>query len=131
MRYGVTVGLGVDIVNTARFLRILAKNNKYIDRFVTRILHPNERTRFYQSQNNNVNLLAGSWAAKEALFKTLDPVHQRTFRFNQWYRGYEGGKPTIGSDEYNEDEQFMVSISHDGGMLVASVIRQKLLPIRE
>jgi holo-[acyl-carrier protein] synthase len=124
-RFGMTVGLGVDLVNTTRFQNILTKNNNYVDRFVTRILHPNERSRFYEQKRpeQSINLLAGSWAAKEALFKTLDTKHQKVFRFNQWYRGYKEGKPTITSDEYNEDEEFLLSVSHDGDMLVASVIR--------
>ncbi|ODV77436.1 4'-phosphopantetheinyl transferase [Suhomyces tanzawaensis NRRL Y-17324] len=128
MRLGVTLGIGVDVVHTPRFQRILARNDDYVARFMARILHPSERPRFVESPPaQQINQLSGAWAAKEALFKTLDPVDQKRFQFNQWYRHYNPqGKPFIRNDHYqHKDEEFLLSVSHDGEVLVANVLRQK------
>lgn len=126
MKIGVTIGLGVDIVKVNRFSAIIGRGDAYVQRFTQRILHPSEYARFHAS-TSRAHHLAGSWAAKEAVFKTLDPLHQTSFQFKKWYRFYDAtGKPYIRSDEYNgNDEEFMLSISHDDDVLVANVLRQK------
>lgn len=73
----------------------------------------------------SVVYLAGSWAVKEAIYKTLSNSEQEKFQFSRWYRKYgDRGQPIIGSDDHHNDN-FMASISHDGGMLIASVLRVK------
>lgn len=125
-------GLGVDLVDLLRFQRIFTRDKKYIDRFTTRILHPHELDKLKHLRDNTTRIryVAGSWASKEAVFKTLDLTDQKSFAFNQWYRfNDENGKPHITSQLYcqnNNDDQFLLSISHDKNMLIATVIRQTL-----
>ena len=75
--------------------------------------------------------LTGSWAAKEALFKTLDLNSQKEFNFNQWYRFHDSNrKPFIWNDRYKlSDEEFHLSISHDDSLVIATVLRQKVYQI--
>lgn len=130
------LGLGVDVVAMARFQRLLQRKNggaRFVDRLSRRILHPvHELPVFAEHYRNNderrcVALLAGSWGAKEALFKSLDREDQRKFLFNRWYRYYsEEGRPHIKGDGYTRtNEEFLLSVSHDGGVVFATVLRQR------
>lgn len=123
-------GIGVDLVQISRFRAILGKHgmdSTYSRRFVRRVLHPKELSRFaalaVELLDHSVRYVAGSWAAKEAVFKTLDPPEQARFQFKDWYRTSNARKPGIERDPSSHD-QFLLSISHDGGMLVATVLRQ-------
>lgn len=130
------LGLGVDVVAMARFQGLLRRQKSggegFVDRLSRRILHEeHELPMFAEHLRKNddkrcVALLAGSWAAKEALFKTLDREDQKRFRFNRWYRYYsDEGRPHIGGDNYSRsDEEFLLSISHDAGVVFATVLRQ-------
>lgn len=135
----VVIGLGVDIIQISRFAKLLTKsggiNSKFTDRFVSRILHPLkelpefERLRKEASIDPCIRYISGSWAAKEALFKTLDAKDQKSFQFKDWYRykSISSSKPFVGSETYlREGEEFLLSISHDGGFLIANVLRQRL-----
>lgn len=115
------LGLGIDVVVVLRIQRVL--NGPLKQRFLKRVLHANEM-QLMQRHHNPVQYVAGCWAAKEALFKSLDPQDQRGFTFNEWRRTYAKGKPTIGLDGYKRPEEFMLTISHDGGILVATVLRK-------
>lgn len=124
------VGHGVDIVRIDRFLRLLAKrlSPAYVKRLTRRIMHEvHELPRFEALQaaghhDKSVVYLAGCWALKEAVYKSILVEHQKTFQFSQWYRTYGSrGQPVVGSDA-DVKGQFMASISHDGGILMASVI---------
>ncbi|GMM37826.1 hypothetical protein DASC09_051510 [Saccharomycopsis crataegensis] len=146
------LGLGNDVVNIQRFRNILVHhgiNSSYVKRLTQRILNErHEYPRFASLLPKGISgeisgdkidsstlhrccqILAGSWASKEALFKSLDPHHQKHFVFKNWYKwNDENGKPNIQidrsvapSDNMTED-QFMLSISHDGDMLIATVLR--------
>lgn len=119
------LGIGVDVVRVSRILRLLENTKK--GRFIQRVLHPSEVKNFHNHDNETVaRYVAGCWAAKEAVFKTLDPKDQKKFQFKRWYRYSEAGRPYIGFDEKMADE-FLLSISHDGDILVATVLRQKKL----
>jgi phosphopantetheine--protein transferase-like protein len=131
MKIRSTIGIGVDIINTNRFRLLFEKKTSFVDRLSKRILHPShELPRFQSLYKSNVDesirFIAGSWSIKEALFKTLDPDEQEKFNFNHWYKSYNSnGKPFVSNDNYNCDESFLVSVSHDHEMLVANVLRQK------
>lgn len=131
---GFVLGVGLDIVEVSRFHRILYKRgDNYANRFVKRVLNPRHEISKFQllhlksDSDQCVRYVAGCWALKEALFKTLDHDHQQHFAFNAWYRRNDAnGKPTIWNDAYPlHDENFQASVSHDGGILAAVVLRQK------
>lgn len=62
------VGIGTDIVEIERIQRVLA--GKAADRFVERLLHPNEILKF-QQKNQSAAWLAKRFATKEAVSKAL------------------------------------------------------------
>lgn len=131
-RLGYVLGIGVDILRMSRFEHILLnRNNQYIMRLSKRILHKEkELPKFQQLLQEKkidqcVKYISGSWASKEAVFKTLELQDQKLFAFKDWYRYYnESGKPHIRNDKYGNSEQFLLSLSHDGDILIANVLRQ-------
>ncbi|KAI5968772.1 hypothetical protein CANMA_002208 [Candida margitis] len=130
-KVGLVVGIGIDIIKASRFENLLeTKTSSFAERLCKRILHPTkELPRFKEmSPQRRVQFLTGSWAAKEALFKTLQVHEQGEFNFNEWYRFNDtNGKPFIWNDKYNSnDEEFHLSISHDDSIVIATVLRQKI-----
>lgn len=120
------VGIGIDIVRISRIARLLAEN-KSKARFLRRVLHPSELEVFSNlGQEKGAQYVAGSWAAKEAAYKTLDTDDQMMFQFKDWYKYSRERRPFIGRDGLNPKEEFHLSISHDGDILVATVLRQRL-----
>lgn len=136
MRILSVMGHGVDVVKITRFERMIARHGDVLSKFVRRLgcrilngVHEMPRFNQLVAQKDTVNLcryLAGNWAMKEAIYKSLDSQDQQTFQFQNWYKTYdERGKPQVGADGYrNKDEKFTISISHDEEVLIASVIRQ-------
>lgn len=127
------LGIGCDLLKISRIERIVRRqglNGKTLDRFARRILHPVEHEQFVALRRGDdiagiVKLLSGSWCCKEAIFKSLDPVSQSTFRFNRWCKSNdEFGRPMISCDDVNNTHQFLVSVSHDGDMIMSTVLRQ-------
>jgi len=129
-KVGLVVGIGIDVIKASRFEKLLkAKTSSFAERLCKRILHPTkELPRFHKmNTDRQVQFLTGSWAAKEALFKTLQQDEQNEFNFNEWYRfNDETGKPFIWNDKYDPNcEEFHLSISHDDSLVVATVLRQR------
>lgn len=117
------LGLGVDIVRISRISRLLA--GKSAQKFLQKVLHPVEIKKYGELNGDRAaQYVAGSWAAKEALFKTLDFESQKNFQFREWYRFLKESKPFLGKEGY-VDGDFLLSISHDGDTLVATVLRQE------
>lgn len=118
------LGIGIDLIKILRISRILTLKGDRAGRFCRRVLHQKELDVLRSlSPSASATYVAGSWAAKEALFKTIDPVDQKNFQFNQWYRTSVHQKPAIFFDGVRND-QFLLSILHDGDHLVATVLRQ-------
>ncbi|KAK6461427.1 4'-phosphopantetheinyl transferase superfamily [Scheffersomyces coipomensis] len=135
IRFPVTRAIGVDVTSISRFKKLLEKNNDFVERLSLRLLHPKyELNKFVTLRKNHESdqlllFLAGTWASKEALYKSLDISDQRSFEFKHWYRSYdENGKPLIQSDIHTTDE-FLLSLSHDQDTVVANVIRQQYITI--
>lgn len=116
------LGIGVDLVKVSRIATLVS--GRHSTHFLQRVLHPSElavlRTLDELSHSQYV---AGCWAAKEAVYKTLDAPAQRAFEFRKWYRYAVNGRPAIALDGVTDE--FLLSISHDDGMLVATVLRQR------
>jgi len=116
----VIAGIGVDLVDLARFEKQIENTPALRDR----LFHEAER-------DNSVRQLAGSFAAKEALVKALgSPIGLAWTELRVWRN--ELGQPILiaqgGSAARLESlgvDKLHLSISHDGGMLIAYVIAEK------
>ncbi|EGW31015.1 uncharacterized protein SPAPADRAFT_141867 [Spathaspora passalidarum NRRL Y-27907] len=132
-KYGLVLGIGADILQSTRIARLLTKSPSFVSKFSKRILHPTyEYPKLEKlAQSQQVQYLSGAWCAKEAVFKTLDLPDQKQFEFKSWYRYYDSnGKPYIKNDMYkHSDEEFHLSISHDDSIVMATVLRQKIINV--
>jgi len=73
------VGIGVDLVKVSRIEAVLERHGQ---RFVERILHPNELL-IYQNHSHPLAYFAKRYAAKEALSKALGTGIARGVNFNE------------------------------------------------
>ena len=114
------LGIGVDLVDLARFEQHILEN----PRLSERLFHELE-------QEYSMRQLAGSFAAKEALVKALggpDGLNwselyvERDFAGKPWLNA--GGRSAEHLAEVGVD-RLHLSISHDGGMLTAYVIAER------
>lgn len=118
------VGIGVDLVDVARFERALDRTPRLRERLFT----PDERST--DGRDRPSRSLAGRFAAKEALIKALG---------DSWAMGWhdmvvvgdERGKPSmrlLGAAERAAAElgvrRVHVSMSHDAGMAIAVVVAE-------
>lgn len=113
------IGIGVDLVDLKRFEAQLKKNPKLVDRFC----HPVEKQ--YSPRQ-----LAGSWAAKEATIKAVGDV-QGIFATELSVVRDSLGKPWLQAEGATAKRlsdagiaKLHLSLSHDGGMLIAYVIAE-------
>jgi holo-[acyl-carrier protein] synthase len=117
------LGIGTDILVTSRILAIISRSPGRFDRFARKILHPSEHSRLSSDPNDACRLLASTWAAKEALYKSLEDEDQKIFQFKHWYRTVKDGKRVLKNDNYEKEDHFFVSVSHDGDYTSAFVVR--------
>ena len=132
------LGIGIDLFQISRIEKIISKRGGFLSdfskRFAKRILNDKYEIPVFEKlsaegdKHRCVQMLAGSWATKEALFKSLDHEKQKRFQFRDWYRHYEkNGKVHIKNDENEVNEEILLSISHDAGLVVAYVLRQTIV----
>lgn len=113
-------GIGVDIVRIARFREILKRRPSREQRICQRILHPEEQSKV--TAESVVQSLASAWAAKEALYKSLNRNEQKHCRFNKWRKAWVDGQLRLVSDDLRDDT-VLLTLSHDGEYTVAMVVR--------
>ncbi|MFM1845581.1 MAG: Holo-[acyl-carrier-protein] synthase [Actinomycetota bacterium] len=113
------VGIGVDLVDVARFESKLSATPALIERIFT----PEERERSTES-------LAGVWASKEALVKALGNPVGLSWQ-DMTVAKDSLGKPRLevtgATKERSQQmgiESWHLSITHDGGMACAFVIAE-------
>jgi holo-[acyl-carrier protein] synthase len=113
------VGIGVDLVDVARFESKLSATPALIERIFT----PEERERSTES-------LAGVWASKEALVKALGNPVGLSWQ-DMTVAKDSLGKPRLevsgATKERSQEmgiESWHLSITHDGGMACAFVIAE-------
>ena len=117
------IGVGIDVVDLARFAATLER----VPRLAERLFTPAERALPVRS-------LAGRFAVKEAMAKALGSPGGMSWQDVSVLRGLHG-KPELvieGSVARLADElgitNWHVSISHDGPVAVAYVIAERLGP---
>ncbi|UOE94358.1 holo-ACP synthase [Alkalihalobacillus sp. LMS39] len=113
-------GVGIDIIELERIKEAQASN----ERFVEKILTPDERTRYDMlSAKRKVEYLAGRFAAKEAFVKAAGTGISKRYGWQDiQVLSDERGKPYIPLP----DMKVHVSISHSKEFAVAQVIIESI-----
>ena len=122
-------GIGTDIVHIDRVQKVL---DRYGERFVNRILTPEERVRFERTKAK-ANHLAKRFAAKEAFSKAIGTGIRSPFRWHSITVGRDSkGKPVLKPDvkmaEYLATHgvtSFHVSLTDDADVAMAFVVLEK------
>jgi holo-[acyl-carrier protein] synthase len=119
------VGIGVDVVDLARFESILERTPNIVDRLFTQAEQHSAEGHRLATQS-----LAGRFAVKEAVAKALNAPAGLSFHDCQVSNG---GKPTltISGSVHEVASQlgvtdWHVSISHDGPVAIAYVIAERI-----
>lgn len=113
MRISQTFGIGIDIVDIARFKKIPYKSNK---NFYKKIFNTSE-IEYCLKFKEPYKHFAGKFAIKEAVKKSISKQQH----FLDIVTDHIKEKPTVKLED-NDGYSFLVSISHDGNMTVAVVI---------
>ena len=128
------VGIGTDVVSIARIQGVLDRHG---ERFVNRVLTPDERTRFAKTKGK-ASHLAKRWAAKEAFAKAIGTGIHAPFTWQSITVGRDPrGKPlVIPSTEMAAHLRKMgvvsshVSLTDDAGVAIAFVVLEGPPPQR-
>ena len=120
------VGIGTDVCSIDRIDKAL---KRFGERFVKRILTPEERVRFDRTRDK-AGHLAKRFAAKEAFAKALGtgihaPFTWRSITVTRDRRGKPGIRPNVTMAEHLKKigaTEFHISLSDDGGVAVAFVV---------
>ena len=120
------VGIGTDVVSIERIARTL---DRFGDRFVARVLTPEERGRF-DTTVAKASHLAKRWAAKEAFAKAIGTGIHAPFTWHSITVASDArGKPVIvangAMEQYLRDRGVTashISLSDDAGVAVAFVV---------
>lgn len=121
------MGIGVDLVEVARFRRVLERHPAFAARHFT----PDERARAEAlPEGRRFEFLAGRFAVKEAALKALGTGISGGVALVEVETGAEpSGAPVLRlsgaalrAAEEAGASRFQVSISHDGGFAVAFVV---------
>ena len=120
------VGIGTDIVLIERIARVLERHG---ERFVRRVLTPDERPRFERTKAK-ASHLAKRWAAKEAFSKAIGTGIHAPFTWQSITVGRDPkGKPLVVPDpgmarhlEAMGVTRAHISLTDDAGVAVAFVV---------
>jgi holo-[acyl-carrier protein] synthase len=128
----VITGIGTDIVYINRVKKVL---DRYGERFVNRILTPEERVRFEKTKAK-ANHLAKRFAAKEAFSKAIGTGIRSPFRWHSVTVARDPkGKPILKPDAQMSAylsragvTHFHVSLTDDTDIAMAFVVLESLSP---
>jgi len=120
------VGIGTDVVSIERIAGVLERHG---ERFVNRVLTPDERVRFNRTKAK-ASHLAKRWAAKEAFSKAIGTGIHYPFTWQSITVGRDAkGKPlVIPNNEMKAHLEALgvtrahVSLTDDAGVAVAFVV---------
>ena len=110
-------GIGIDVVDIERFRESIDRTPGLKEKLFT----PAE-------QSKPIASLAARFAAKEALYKALSPVHGLAWHDAEVIN-FENGKPAFlfrgGIADLVDGAQVHLSLSHDGGIASAMVVLER------
>ncbi|KTW26788.1 holo-[acyl-carrier-protein] synthase [Pneumocystis carinii B80] len=116
-------GIGIDIIQISRMIKILDRRKRFMEKICQRILRYDEQEIIPNLKNKKEFALwiCTKWAAKEAAFKAVNfqqklkwkDIKICKYKNNQPYiQLWSEGKPT---------KEMKLSISHDGDYVIAFV----------
>lgn len=120
------IAVGLDIVDVSRIGELL---DRYDQRFAERLLGVDEMT-IYRNRPDQKLFLAGRFAAKEAVIKTLADIFDTRPAFPSiQILPSSTGKPTVVPDVTLRDTlsayRWMISISHEKNMAAAVAVLER------
>jgi holo-[acyl-carrier protein] synthase len=124
----VIVGIGTDVVSIERIAGVLARHG---ERFVNRVLTPDERARYRRTNEKaQAGHLAKRWAAKEAFAKAIGTGIHPPFTWQSISVGRDPkGKPLVVPDpkmtlhlESLGVKRAHITLTDDAGVAVAFVV---------
>lgn len=126
------VGIGTDVASIERISQSL---ERFGDRFVNRVLTPEERVRFDRTKAK-ASHLAKRWAAKEAFAKAIGTGIHAPFTWHSISVGRDSsGKPLVQPDakmaahlESLGVTRAHISLTDDAGVAVAFVVLEGIDP---
>lgn len=113
-------GIGVDIVELNRMKEVIDRNEKFIDRVLTKT----EREMFNQlGDKRKVEFLGGRFACKEAFSKAYGTGIGKVKLTDIEILNEENGKPVVTHSPFNG--RVHVSISHTDSMAIAQIVLEE------
>ncbi len=120
------IGIGTDVVSIERISGVLERHG---ERFVNRVLTPQERVRFDRTKAK-ASHLAKRWAAKEAFSKAIGSGIHAPFTWHSISIGHDPrGKPLVVPDQPMAAHlaslgvtRSHISLTDDAGVAVAFVV---------
>ena len=116
-------GIGIDIIEIDRIKKSIKKNKKFLSRIFTK-----KEIDFFNKRKNNINTIAGNFAAKESFSKALGTGIRFSWNDIEVLRD-ENGKPYINiygkAKKIFEKKEFKnchISISHNKTQAIANCI---------
>ena len=115
-------GLGLDLCEISRMEKILEN-----DRFLNRYFSEDEIAYIRSKGKNAAQTTAGIYAAKEAFAKALGTGITFDLKEVSIIHDEKGGPRyflTGKAEQLGQDDSFLLSVSHDGGIAAAVCIRE-------
>jgi holo-[acyl-carrier protein] synthase len=122
------VGIGTDVASIERIARVLERHG---ERFLKRVLTPDERSRYERiNARAKASHLAKRWAAKEAFSKAIGtgihaPFTWQSITVSRDPRGAPGIVPSAAMASYLRErgvKRAHLSLTDDAGVAVAFVV---------
>lgn len=117
------VGIGVDVVDVARFERVITRTPRLVTRVFTTV-----EIDLCGGESPRASSLAARWAAKEAVAKVLVDNRGHSWHDCQVHSGPHGEPRVVLSGSVAAAAatrgitSWMLSLSHDGGVAIAFVV---------
>lgn len=119
------IGIGVDVCDTDRFARVMARTPRIVERLFTERERTGDRGAHKSAQS-----LAARFAAKEAVAKVIGDTRGLRWHDCEISTNEHGAPHIVMHDTVAAAatrlgiEQWHLSMSHDGGMAIAFVIAE-------
>lgn len=121
------LGIGTDIIEIERIEKAILKNERFIEKVFSK-----EEIDMFKRRNMNMEVIAGNFAAKEAISKALG-TGIRSFSLNEIeVLRDELGKPIVKlssniEEIINKKYKFNISISHNKTTAVSFAILEEII----